>query len=90
MLELSQSLQVEKVGIGEWWKPFQGHAGARSVHFELQEATVWDFPDGPVASLCTINAGDPCLVPGRGTRSHMPQLEILQAATKTRFSQVNK
>lgn len=48
MLELSQSLQVEKVGI-EWWKPFQGHAGARSVHFELQEAVVWDFPDGPVA-----------------------------------------
>lgn len=48
MLELSQSLQVEKVGIGEWWKPFQGHAGARSVHFgTAREAIVWDFPDGP-------------------------------------------
>ena len=28
------------------------------------------------------NAGSPGLIPGRGTRSHMPELKILQAATK--------
>ena len=90
MLELSQSLQVQKVGIGEWWKPFQGHAGARSVRFELQEATAWDFPDGPGDKPLHYQCRGPGLIPGRGTRSHMPQLKIPQAATKTRCSQVNK
>ena len=28
------------------------------------------------------NAGDPGLIPGQGTRSHMPQLKIPHAATK--------
>ena len=47
--------------------------------------------------LCTPNAGGPGSVPGQGTRSHMPQLKILHAATKiphattkTRHSQINK
>ena len=26
--------------------------------------------------LCALNAGGPGLIPGRGTRSHMPQLKI--------------
>ncbi|TEA37112.1 hypothetical protein DBR06_SOUSAS210283, partial [Sousa chinensis] len=34
--------------------------------------------------LRTPNAGDPGSIPGRGTRSRMPQLEILHAATKSR------
>ena len=29
-------------------------------------------------------------IPGQGTRSHMPQLKILHAATKTQCSQINK
>ena len=41
-------------------------------------------------------AGGPGSIPGQGTRSHMPQLKILQvsmkiphATTKTRHSQIN-
>ncbi|TEA36535.1 hypothetical protein DBR06_SOUSAS15910004, partial [Sousa chinensis] len=26
--------------------------------------------------LCAPNAGDPGLIPGQGTRSHMPQLRV--------------
>ena len=29
-------------------------------------------------------------IPGQGTRSHMPQLKILCAITKTQHSQINK
>ena len=52
----------------------------------------WDFPGGPVANIpCSHRrARGPSLIPGQGTRSHlpklrvcMPQLKILYAATKT-------
>ena len=32
----------------------------------------------------------PSLIPGRGTRSHMPQLKTLHGTTKTQHSQINK
>ena len=32
--------------------------------------------------LCAPNAGGPGLIPGQGTRPHMPQLKILSAAMK--------
>ena len=32
--------------------------------------------------LHTPNAGGPGLIPGQGTRSHMPRLKILHATTK--------
>ena len=38
--------------------------------------------------LCAPNAGGPGSIPGQGTRSHMPQLKILLATTKTQLSQV--
>ena len=47
--------------------------------------------------LCAPNARGPGLIPGQGTRSHMPQLrvcmmqlKILLAITKTWHSQINK
>ena len=40
--------------------------------------------------LCILNAGGPGSVPGQGTRSHMPQLKILQATTETCYSQKHK
>ena len=42
--------------------------------------------------LCAPKAGIPGSIPGRGTRSHMPQLrlKILCAATKTWHSQIKK
>ena len=40
--------------------------------------------------LCAPNAGSQGSTPARGTSSHMPQLKILQATTKTRHSQINK
>ena len=36
------------------------------------------------------NAGGPGSIHGQGTRSRVSQLKILQAATKTRCSQINK
>ena len=32
--------------------------------------------------LCAPSAGDPGSIPGQGTRSRMPQLKIMHAATK--------
>ena len=40
--------------------------------------------------LCTLNAGGTGSIPGQGTRSHMLQLKILHASTKTQCSQINK
>ena len=34
--------------------------------------------------LNALNARDPGLIPGQGTRSHMPHLKILCAATEKR------
>ena len=36
------------------------------------------------------NTGGPGSVFGQGTRSHMLQLKVLRAATKTRHCQINK
>ena len=40
--------------------------------------------------LCSPNAGGPGLIPGQGTRSHMPQLKNPCVETKTWYSQINK
>ena len=40
--------------------------------------------------ISSPSAGGPCLIPGQGTRSHMPQLKIPQDAMKTRHSWINK
>ena len=40
--------------------------------------------------ISTPNAGGPCLTPGQGTSSHMPQLKIPHNAMKTRHSWINK
>ena len=41
-------------------------------------------------TLHAPNAGAPGSIPGQGTRSHMLQLKILHAATKTQCSQIHK
>ena len=46
---------------------------------------------GPVVRwlrLHSPNAGGPGSIPGQGTRSHMPQLKVPHAATKTRCGQI--
>ena len=50
----------------------------------------WDFPGGPVAQTLYSQCRAPSLIPGQGTRSHMPQLrvhmtqlKILHVARKT-------
>lgn len=40
--------------------------------------------------LCAPSAGDPGLIPGQGSRFHMPQLKIPNIATKTPHSQIKK
>ena len=47
-------------------------------------------PGSPVAKTLCSQCGGPGLISCQGTRSHMPQLKILHAATKTQHSQVNK
>ena len=39
-------------------------------------------------TLHAPNAGAPGSIPGQGTRSHMLQLKILHAATKTQCNQI--
>ena len=57
-------------------------------HF--QKYTIpWDLPGAPVAETPRSQCKGPGLSP-QGTRSHMPQLKIPHAATKTRGSQINK
>ena len=49
-----------------------------------------DFLGGPVAkALCSQYRGQG-LIPGQGTRCHMPQLKMPCASTKTQRSQINK
>ena len=45
-----------------------------------------NFSGGPVAELLRSQSSS---IPGQGTRSHMPQLKITQATTKTRHSPIN-
>ena len=49
----------------------------------------WDFPGVPVVKTLCSKAGGLGLIPGQRTRSHMLQLKILCAATRT-FAQPNK
>ena len=43
-----------------------------------------------MAKTYTPNAGGLDSLPGQGTKSHMPQVKILHATTKTQCSQTNK
>ena len=40
--------------------------------------------------LCSPSVGGSGLIPGQGTRSHMPQLKIPHATAKAWYSQINK
>ena len=51
---------------------------------------LWDFPGGPVAKTRCSQCKEPGSIPGQGTRSHMLQLKILNAATKPKYNQINK
>ena len=48
-----------------------------------------DFPGGPVAKTSCSQEDGVGLIHGQGTRSHIPQLKILHAVTKTQW-QPNK
>ena len=54
-----------------------------NVHPTPKHRLYRDFPGGPVTKSLHSNAGGPDSVPGQRTRSHMLQLKILHAATKT-------
>ena len=49
-----------------------------------------DYPGGPLAKTVLPMPGGLGLILGQGTRSHMLQLKILCAATKTWCSYINK
>ena len=49
-----------------------------------------DFPGGPVPKTPHSNAGGLGSIPGQRTRSHVLQLKIPHAITKTGYSQINK
>ena len=48
------------------------------------------LPGGPGPELHTPSAGCWGSLPCQGTRSHMLQLRVLHATTKTQYSQINK
>ena len=58
----------------------------------------WDFHEGPEAKTPHSQWWGPGLIPGQGTRFHMPQIKVwllqlkmkLHAATKTQSRQINK
>ena len=66
--------------------------GRMSSLFKRLKDQYRNFPGGPVAKTHTPNAEDLGLIPGQGTRSHMPQLrsKILSASNKTQCSQINE
>ena len=49
-----------------------------------------DFPMVQQLSLCAPNAGGLGLIPGQGTRSHMPQLKNQHVTTKIQHSLINR
>ena len=51
---------------------------------------VRDFTGSPLAKTLGSQCRGPGFDPYQGTRSHMPQLKIPSAATKTQCSQINK
>ena len=64
--------------------------------FSLKFLWFWVFPGGPLVKIHAPNAEGLGSIPGQGTRSCMPQLNILQVAmkilcapTKTQSSQIN-
>ena len=68
--------------------------GAESTCLEAKDTvhqyTTNGLPDAQRLRLCILNAGGPGSVPGQGTRSHIPQLKLLQATTETRCSRKHK
>ena len=51
----------------------------------MKSKSLRDFPGGPVAKTLSSQ----CRGPGQGTGSHMLQIKISCAATKTQCSQIN-
>ena len=41
-------------------------------YYSALKSNEWDFPGGPVVKTLPSDAGDVGLIPGRGTKFHMP------------------
>ena len=48
----------------------------------VEKSQLWDFAGGPGAKTMSLRQGVQGLIPGRGTRSCMPQLKIWHATVK--------
>ena len=57
----------------------------------VKKVSFRDFQGGPVAKISNTQHSIPGSVPGKGTRSHMPQLrwELSSAADKIWYSKLN-
>lgn len=51
---------------------------------------IQDFPGGQAAKTPHVQCRGVCSISGQGSRSHMLQLKISHAATKSQHSQINK
>ena len=60
-----------------------------AINTRKKDLLAWDFPGGPVVKTLSSQCRGQSSMPGEGTRSHMPQLKISCAATKTQHSQIN-
>ena len=60
-----------------------------SVILEMSKETFsGEFPSGPVAKTLPSNAGALGSIPGQELSSHIQQLKVLHAETKTQCSQI--
>ena len=57
---------------------------------EKQHHQHWDFPGGPVAKIPSSQGGGPGSIPGRGTRSHMPQLRVHMLQRRHNTAKITK
>ena len=60
-----------------------------AINIRKKDLLAWDFPGGPLVKTLSSQCRGQGSVPGEGTRSHMPQLKISCATTKTQHSQIN-
>ena len=62
----------------------------KAVYFFASKNMLGTFLAVQWLRLYTPNAEGSSPIPSQGTRSHMPQLKISHATTKTQCSQINK
>ena len=84
---VSRGARQQVTTLGFYFPICSPHPGPETTQSAFKRCA---FPGGPVAKTPAPNAGGCGLIPGQGTRSHIPQLEISCATMKGCWTQINK